>query len=116
MKNTTGKLGEEIAKRYLLDKGYKIIAKNFRIRGGEIDLVAIDNDTVVYIEVKARTSRRFGLPEESINKYKLKFIERSSQFFRLQNPGLPEPERIDVVAVEIRYGKVRVRHIKDVSQ
>ena len=62
---SVGKFGEDLALIYLKRQGYKIIERNFRIRGGEIDIIAQDNNTLVYIEVKTRTSHAFGLPEES---------------------------------------------------
>lgn len=113
MKTQTGKLGEKIAEKYLVKKGYKIISRNFRIRGGEIDLIVIKDNTVVYVEVKTRTGRKFGLPEESVGKHKLYFLERTSQFFRQQNPELPKQERIDVIAVELKDNKCKLKHIQN---
>lgn len=106
-----GKTGEDIAANFLKRIGYKIIIRNFRIRGGEIDIIALDGPTVVYVEVKMRSSHTFGLPEEAVNFYKLKFIERASKFYRLKNPDLPPAERIDVIAVDLSTNKLR--HIKN---
>jgi len=100
-KVTLGKYGEDLACRYLQKQGYKILERNFRIRGGEIDIVAIDGQTLVYVEVKARTSYQFGLPEESITPFKIKFLQRAAKFYRNNRRNLPELERIDVVAVEL---------------
>lgn len=99
----SGKLGEDLAVSYLKKLGYKIISRNFRIRGGEIDIVAIDGDVLVYVEVKTRTSHQFGYPEESITKAKIKFLERSAKFYRNNKKNLfrlPKLERIDVLAVD----------------
>lgn len=111
----SGKVGEEIAAAFLENKGFKILTRNFRIRGGEIDIIAIDHDVLVYIEVKTRTSHTFGLPEEAVNYYKLKFIERAAKFYRLKNKNLPEAERIDVIAVDMTNGKAEIKHIKNAS-
>ncbi|HSX19260.1 MAG TPA: YraN family protein [Candidatus Saccharimonadales bacterium] len=102
-KTTLGKYGEDIAAKFLAKNGYKIIERNFRIRGGEIDIIAKENQTLVYIEVKTRTSAKFGLPEESVNYYKLKFLERAAKFYRnaRQNNKLPAAERIDVVSINL---------------
>lgn len=118
-KTLIGKQGEDLACDYLKKQGYKIIERNFRIRGGEIDIVAIDDNTLVYIEVKTRTSHQFGLPEESITFYKLKFLERAAKFWRSKNrhSNLPSLERIDVVSIDMnKASNPQVKLIKNVSQ
>jgi putative endonuclease len=100
-----GNTGEEIATRYISDKGYKIIGRNFRIRGGEIDIIAIDpsdaqgNDTLVFIEVKTRTSKQFGTGLEAITPWKLKALMKTAEFYKIQHKNLPELMRIDAVVV-----------------
>jgi putative endonuclease len=98
-----GKKGEEQAIEFLKKQKYKIIERNFRIRGGEIDIVALDGKTLVYVEVKTRTSHQFGLPEEAVTPAKIRFIERAAKFYRnnRKNHDLPSLERIDVVAVDL---------------
>ena len=100
-KVTFGKYGEDLACHFLQKQGYKILERNFRIRGGEIDIVALDGKSLVYVEVKTRTSYHFGLPEESVTPFKIKFLKRAAKFFRNARRNLPELERIDVVAVEL---------------
>lgn len=109
----TGKLGEDLAYKFVQGLGYKILARNFRTRGGEIDIVAVDGDTLVFIEVKTRSSDRFGTPEDAINSHKLRFIERAGKFFRFGRDNLPEAERIDVVAVDLSGEKPDIRHTKN---
>ena len=99
--NPTARLGEEIATKYLQKLGYKIIERNFRQGYGEIDIIAIDIDTLVFIEVKTRTSNKFGTPFESITPYKIKALERTAQYFKKLNPKLPDALRIDAVAVTL---------------
>lgn len=96
-----GRVGEALAVKYLGKKGYRIIEQNFRIRGGEIDIIAIDGNTLVYIEVKTRTQSKFGAPEESVTAKKLKFLERAAKFYRLKRKNLPDLERIDVLALDL---------------
>lgn len=114
-----GKTGEDLAAQYLKKIGYKIIERNFRIRGGEIDIIAIDGQTLTYIEVKTRTNHQFGLPQESVNYYKIKFLERAAKFYRNkkgQSLKLPDLERIDVVTVDYtNYDKPEINLIKNAS-
>lgn len=114
-KQLVGKFGEDLAAKYLKKIGYKIIERNFRIRGGEIDIIAKDGDTLVYIEVKTRTSSNFGTAEESVNFYKLRFLERAAKFYRLQRKSLPEQERIDVVAIDLSGSNPQINLIKNAS-
>ncbi len=114
-KTTLGKYGEDLACDFLKKSGYKIIECNFRIRGGEIDIIALDKNTLVYVEVKTRSSHQFGLPEESVTYHKLKFLERASKFYRLQRTNLPDLERIDVVSVDLIGGKPKIKLIKNAS-
>lgn len=99
--NPTARLGEELAAKYLVKKGYKIIDKNFRKGYGEIDIIAIDKDILVFIEVKTRTSRKFGTPFEQITPFKIKALERTALFYKKLHPKLPDRLRIDAVSVEL---------------
>lgn len=101
-----GNRGEEIAAKYLTDNGYKVIARNFRIRGGEIDIIAIDpstgsglESTLVFIEVKTRTSNQFGTGLEAITHWKLKALTRTAQIYKSTHLNLPDLMRIDAVVV-----------------
>ena len=94
-----GKFGEDLAAEFLKKKGFKIVDRNFRIRGGEIDIVAIHEDTLVFIEVKTRSSHEFGTPLEAITYWKLKALVKTAQFYKLSRPKLPDAMRIDAVSV-----------------
>ena len=111
-----GDIGERLACEYLLANGYKILERNFRIRGGEIDIISFDGKTLVYVEVKTRTSYQFGKPEESITLRKLKFIERAAKFYRAKRKNLirlPDLERIDFVGVDLSGAKPSINLIKN---
>ncbi|MDP2632643.1 MAG: YraN family protein [Candidatus Curtissbacteria bacterium] len=110
-----GKYGEDLAVEFLRSHGYKIIERNFRIRGGELDIIALQNDTLIYVEVKTRTNHQFGRPEESITPYKIKFLERTARFYRNTRKNLPPAERIDVVTVDLTTGKPVIELIKNAS-
>ena len=96
-----GQYGEDLACRYLKKLDYKIIERNFRIRGGEIDIIALDGETLVYVEVKTRSTYRFGRPEEQITPWKIKFLERAAKFYRVKRKNLPASERIDVLTIDL---------------
>lgn len=110
---SSGRLGETSAEKFLVSLGYKILTKNFRSKFGEIDIVAIENNTLVFIEVKTRWSNKYGAPEEAVGPYKLKSISRTGEYFKLLYPNTPNLERIDVVAVDLANNQTRL--IKDAS-
>lgn len=94
-----GKLGEDIVQKYLCKKKYKITAKRFRLYRGEIDLVAYDGDTLVFVEVKTRSKGSLGLPEESVNPRKQRQIRKIAEGYLALN-NLDEVEcRFDVVSL-----------------
>lgn len=114
--NPTAKLGEEIATKYLKDKGYKIIERNFRKGYGEIDIIATLNNTLVFIEVKTRTTNLFGGAKESIAYHKIKSLIKTSQFYKLNHKNLPDLMRIDAVFIDMVGNKVKtMEHIEDIS-
>ena len=81
--STLGKKAEDYASRFLLQNGYKIIDRNFRSRFGEIDIIALKDDVLVFVEVKARWSTKFGLPEEAVTPQKLWKIGRTGEYYSL---------------------------------
>ncbi len=95
-----GQKGENIAAKYLERHGYKIIDRNFRSRRwGEIDIVATKDDTLVFVEVKARVGTKYGQPVEAVTPFKLRALKRAGQYYKLENPEAPEALRIDIVSI-----------------
>ena len=95
-----GEWGEKIAREYLLNHGYHIVETNYRCREGEIDIVALDKEYLVFVEVRTRRGCEFGSPEESVTGAKKKKLI-SLAFTYLQNhKNLPSLWRFDVVAIE----------------
>jgi putative endonuclease len=100
-----GKRGEQFAVEFLTSNGFMVIDRNFRIRGGEIDIIAIETDsktdeqTLVFVEVKTRSSSNFGDPLEAIGYYKMRALIKATQFYKLKHPKLPDLMRIDAVSV-----------------
>lgn len=108
-----GKRGEIEAARFLEKKGYKVMERNYRCRYGEIDLVAKDGHTVVFIEVKTRGSDRFGTPLASVDAKKQKKILLTSQFYIESNRLFDADMRFDVVGIEINGGKLAFELVKN---
>lgn len=95
-----GRAGEEAAVRHLEHSGYKILTRSFRMFRGEIDIVARDGDTLVFVEVKTRTSEDFGLPEDAVTRSKQNQIRKIARGYLIQqNPG-DIPCRFDVLAID----------------
>lgn len=100
-----GKRGEELAADFLRSCGYLIVEANYRWRGGEIDLIAREGNTLVFVEVKSRSSESFGLPEESVHPAKQRKLIQTAQRYLLEHPTELDV-RFDVVALS--GGKARL--------
>ena len=100
-KQIEGKRGEEIATKYLETQGYKILCNNFRCLQGEIDIIAKDNETIVFIEVKTRTGFKYGEAKEAVNKLKQKHIYKAVEYYLYKNKLEDAFIRIDVIEVYI---------------
>lgn len=106
-----GRLGEETALWYLRKKGYSIVELNYRCVFGEIDIIARDGYELVFVEVKSRTSSRFGDPESSVDLKKQKKLSRSALHY-LECRGVSDCNaRFDVLAVTNTPEGMDIRHI-----
>lgn len=85
--NDLGKEGEEMAAKWLVEKGYTLLHRNWRYSHYEIDIIAVKNDKLHIIEVKARKGNHFGNPEDSVTKKKFKDLQRAADEFLFHNPG-----------------------------
>ena len=99
--NPTAKFGEDKACEYLQKLGFKILERNYRKTYGEIDIIAIDQDVLAFIEVKTRTSALFGSPLESITPWKITSLIKTAQYYKMTHRNLPESLRIDAVSVTL---------------
>jgi len=97
----TGRLGEELARGFIKKRGFHILENNYRCPEGEIDIIARHKDYLVFIEVRTKTSRGFGSPEESITKSKKKRMIATAQYYRQAHDETLPLWRIDFVAVEL---------------
>jgi putative endonuclease len=103
-----GDLGEELAVRHLRSLGYRVVARNYRCRLGELDCVAVQGRTLVFLEVKARRSDDFGGPLEAVDRRKRRRMTRLARYYTLQHNLGDVAQRFDVVAVWFEGGKPRV--------
>ena len=97
----TGILGEKLAKDFLKKRGYRSLETNYRCPQGEIDIVAKHKDTLVFVEVRTKTSLQFGSPEESITLAKKERMRAAAAYYLQMHSNLPQLWRIDVVAIEL---------------
>lgn len=112
-KQEIGKLGENLATRYLSSVGYKILKRNFRDKYGEVDIIAECDNELVFIEVKARTSLKYGRPIDAVTRQKQMHILRTAQYYIFINKLEHKKIRFDVIEVYIIDGKYRIKHIKN---
>src|SRR5271170_7546820 len=94
-----GRRGEGIAGRHLRRCGYRILERNFRAAGAEIDLIAADRETLVFVEVKARSSAFFGVPAEAVDARKSERIRRAAAMYMRHNHAQTRVARFDIVAI-----------------
>jgi len=104
-----GVIGEDVAISYLIKNKYKIIQRNYACSMGEIDIIALDKNILVFIEVKARTNEVFGLPCEAVTKSKQRHIAKTAQYFIKKNDVYSLPIRFDVIEI---LGQ-KINHIKN---
>ncbi len=106
--------GEEEAAQYLQAQGYAILARNWRKREGELDIVALEGDALAFVEVKTRRTLAYGAGEESIDSRKQAQLARLAQRFIDENPNLSFREcRFDVVVVDMTVFPVQIRHYRN---
>jgi putative endonuclease len=112
----TGAYGEWLAVNFLLKKGFKIIKRNYKNNVGEIDIIALDGDKLVFIEVKTRRGESFGSPIEAVDyKKRRKLINTALCFMR--DKKSQSPARFDIIGVRLFSGfKKDIEHIIDVIE
>ncbi|WP_336716471.1 YraN family protein [Chryseobacterium mucoviscidosis] len=96
--NDFGKKAEELTAEYLQKNGYKILVRNFRYQKAELDLVAEKDSLIVVVEVKARSTDVFNLPQEAVNKRKIKLIVSAANYF-MEEYNKNQEVRFDIISV-----------------
>jgi putative endonuclease len=99
-RQTLGKIGEDLAVAELTRRGYTILERRYRTRHGEIDIVAEDRGTIVFVEVKARATREFGTAAEAITPYKQRRLASMASEYLARQQVTDRPCRFDVVAID----------------
>ena len=105
-----GKPGEDLACEHLVRQGMRVLARNYRCRSGEIDVVAEDRGTMVFVEVKERSGASHGLAVEAVTREKRRRILRAAHVYAAQHGRSEGPCRFDVVAIDWGPDGPRVRH------
>jgi len=116
-KQETGKTGEILAVQHLLDHGYDILETNFRCYLGELDIVARENNTLIFVEVRAKTGKKFGSALESITAEKSRRLKRLASFYMRQQYHKELSCRIDFIALQLSkydYSLEQIDHIKGI--
>jgi putative endonuclease len=113
MGNESGKIGEDLATNFLEKEGYRIIDRNFRVFEGEIDIIALYKNELVFLEVKTRKSNFFGYPGEFITKSKINKIKKAAFAYLSKNPTANW--RIDAISVIINGHSHNIEHIKNIT-
>lgn len=111
--NDFGKLAEELATDFLIEKKYKILDKNFRYLKAEVDIIAEFEGKIVVVEVKARNTNAFLEPQEAVTKKKMRLIVSATDAF-LNERNLNQEVRFDIISVlPDKYGILQITHIED---
>jgi putative endonuclease len=108
-----GAEGERAAEKFLRRQRYTIVQRNYRCPSGEVDLIALDHSTLVFIEVKTRTQPGFGSPLEAVDRRKQRQIQRAAQYFLSENRLHDRNARFDVVGVWWDNGHVQCELVKN---
>ncbi|SDL78656.1 putative endonuclease [Catalinimonas alkaloidigena] len=107
-----GKEGEALAARFLEERGYQILERNYRYRRAEVDLIVQGQGLVVFVEVKARTSVAYGFPEEAVGETKTSLILAAADHF-VEERGWEGDIRFDIIAIHYEKERARLQHFKD---
>lgn len=108
-----GDLGEEIARRYLVRKGHEILARNYRTRRGELDLISRHGDTLVIVEVKLRRGTAYGDPLEAVTPRKQQSIRLMTEEYLSEQTPHFQTLRFDVVGILLRGERAEITHVED---
>lgn len=115
-KDDVGRAGEDLARRWLTQEGLSILDTNWRCRHGELDIVAREGGTLVFVEVKTRTSTAFGHPAEAVTATKLARLRRLAGAWLAEHDTHARAVRIDVIAVLLAPGhRAKVQHLRAVG-
>jgi putative endonuclease len=111
--NETGIKGEQLAEKFLLDKGYTILHRNWRAGKKEVDIIALKEGVVIFVEVKARTGTAFGFPEDAVGHHKQAFLKTAAGAFLDSFPQYTKIQ-FDIISINFEHSGVgEVVHFED---
>ena len=110
--NELGKRGEKAAADFMINGGYKILKRNWTMHRHEIDIIAEDEEYIIFVEVKTRTSRQWGNPEDFIGNAKIKRIVEAADLY-LQLNDIEKPARFDIISTVWDGEVFEIEHIDD---
>lgn len=114
LRHEIGKIGEDLATKYLENLGYSIIERNFVAKQGEIDIIAKDKKEIVFIEVKTRTNNLYGEPVDAVNEPKQKHLVNTASYYLYSRHMENEFVRFDVIEVYLKDNTYKINHIKQI--
>lgn len=109
----TGKIGEDMAVNFLKESGYKIVERNFRCNLGEIDIIALDENILAFVEVRTKNSSDFCSPQQTITFPKQKKLKKLSLYYLAKGQIKNRDCRFDVVAIDLSKGKNGIELFKN---
>lgn len=110
--NDLGSKGEQIAVDYLIQKKYSILERNWRYKKAEIDIIALQQDTLAIIEVKTRTTDYFGDPQDFVTQKKIKLLTEAVNEYVITN-NLDVEVRFDIIAIKAQNNKIQIEHLEN---
>ncbi|HEY5975829.1 MAG TPA: YraN family protein [Geobacteraceae bacterium] len=111
---TLGERGEELAVAFLIVRGYAVLARNYRCKGGEVDIVAREGKTLVFVEVKTRRTLEYGPPQLAVTSFKQRQVSKAALTWLAERHQESAPARFDVIAVLLLAAEQpRVEQIKN---
>lgn len=111
LRHILGRKGEDVVVDYLKNINYNILDRNFSCKQGEIDVIALDGNYVVFVEIKSRTSTEYGLPSEAVTKTKINHMMKTAEYYLYIKHLENENVRFDVVEVYVKDEKYYINHI-----
>lgn len=108
-----GRLGEKLAADYLIQKGYKVLARNYYTRYGEVDIICKKDDILVLVEVKTRQNLSYGEPEEAVTWRKINHLKKAAVIYLSQADVFYDEIRFDVISILIKEKQHEIKHIKN---
>lgn len=107
-----GSIGEDISANIIREKGFTILQRNFRCKTGEIDIIACDNQIIIFIEVKTRTSKQYGTPEEAVDYRKQRRLKMLAEIYLANNNMMGCYCRFDVYSIYMNSDCDEVKAVK----